>query len=339
MTLFDQGEYQNQRARGATMRSMKFFILAACVLLLAPHALAQSCVLPDNGTGTVDLPPACPDGYQGDMTIVDGLPPGSTLEIEATLTDFLNMTTIPGGSLGGEIHQFDATLQWQLSGTGDFTGFSRQLWIPVSGVMHSGPRNPGDPVQTFAMDLVQLSGQLYGDPDFCELIVTAGMDFGLPSPGQTTLTRLPSGDFAVDSFFDITYQIQFMGCPGSILDGMAGTTTATDHFHAGEPYVTAVDDGSTPLPFALQQNIPNPFNPATTIFYDVPPSGGTVRLSIYDTRGRLVRELVNEFQSSGRKSVTWNGTDEGGRRVSSGVYLYLLDTRQGSLIRKMVMLK
>ena len=80
--------------------------------------------------------------------------------------------------------------------------------------------------QIFDNTLVSLSGNLLGDPDFCTLEVTAGDDFGLPSPGATTLTRLgdPGTDFQVDSFFDITYRIEFQGCPGSILEGMGGTT-------------------------------------------------------------------------------------------------------------------
>jgi hypothetical protein len=78
-----------------------------------------------------------------------------------------------------------------------------------------------------------LQGELFGDPDFCTLRITAGAGNGLPSPGHTTLTRLPSGDFAVDSFFDITYRIEFQGCPGSPLQGMAGDVTGTIRMRTG----------------------------------------------------------------------------------------------------------
>ena len=61
----------------------------------------------------------------------------------------------------------------------------------------------------------------------------AGTDFGLPSPGEMTLTQLPTDDFAVDSFFDITYQIEFEGCAGSQLADYAGTTTATIRMETG----------------------------------------------------------------------------------------------------------
>ncbi|NIM50158.1 MAG: hypothetical protein GTO22_13060 [Gemmatimonadales bacterium] len=92
---------------------------------------------------------------------------------------------------------------------------------------HWAPRTPGDPEQTFSADVYHLEGELFGDPDFCTFRVRAGTDYVLPSPGQTTLSELPSGHFTVDSFFDVNYQIEFEGCPGSVLDGYSGTTTDT----------------------------------------------------------------------------------------------------------------
>ena len=59
------------------------------------------------------------------------------------------------------------------------------------------------------------------------LRIVAGSAFGLPSPGHTTLTSTGGGTWNVDSFFDMTYRIEFVGCKGSLLDGLAGTTQAT----------------------------------------------------------------------------------------------------------------
>ena len=130
------------------------------------------------------------------------------------------MCEAPGGGLGGDGQCFSATLDFVVTGTGDLAGFNRVMTIPVAAEAHTGPRNPGDPVQTFATDMFRLQGAIFGDPDFDVLTFTFGSDFGLPSPGSTTLTELPSGDFAVDSFFDITYQIEFQGAPGSVLEGL-----------------------------------------------------------------------------------------------------------------------
>jgi hypothetical protein len=82
-----------------------------------------------------------------------------------------------------------------------------------------------------------LQGQITGDPDFDLLRVTAGSAFGLPSPGHTTLTQLPGGNWNVDSFFDITYRIDFIGRAGGPLGGMSGSTTGTIRMQAGEPAI------------------------------------------------------------------------------------------------------
>ncbi|HKW13104.1 MAG TPA: FlgD immunoglobulin-like domain containing protein [Candidatus Krumholzibacteria bacterium] len=89
---------------------------------------------------------------------------------------------------------------------------------------------------------------------------------------------------------------------------------------------------------ALSQNVPNPFNPVTTISYTL-PAGNHVSLSIYDASGRLVRTLVDEVKPSGSHQVTWNGMDNTHAPVSSGVYFYRLQAGAFSETKKMVLLK
>jgi len=88
----------------------------------------------------------------------------------------------------------------------------------------------------------------------------------------------------------------------------------------------------------LGQNVPNPFNPTTTIGFDV---ADRVRatLRIYDVRGRQVRELMNESVPAGSHSVVWDGRDDTGRAVASGVYYYRLEAGPTSATRRMVLLK
>ena len=90
----------------------------------------------------------------------------------------------------------------------------------------------------------------------------------------------------------------------------------TAGFWAAEPIVVGVEDDEFDLPasFLLYKNAPNPFNPQTTISYDVPTGGGEVRLTIYNIDGTRVRTLVAATQVAGRNRVTWNGRDDHGRR-------------------------
>jgi hypothetical protein len=103
---------------------------------------------------------------------------------------------------------------------------------------------------------------------------------------------------------------------------------------------TGVSTGANPLPvsFALEPNRPNPFNPITTIAYDLPQTA-KVRLVVYDVGGRQVRELVNGSQAAGRREIVWDGRNASGDFVASGVYFYRLIAGDFVQTRKMVLLK
>ena len=93
-----------------------------------------------------------------------------------------------------------------------------------------------------------------------------------------------------------------------------------------------------PTEFALHNNYPNPFNPTTTIAYDL-PLDGTVRLVIYDVMGREVTRLVNGFTPAGYHSVRWDARNKLGENVSAGVYFYHLQSGNYVKTQKMVLLK
>lgn len=97
---------------------------------------------------------------------------------------------------------------------------------------------------------------------------------------------------------------------------------------------------SLPKAFALNQNAPNPFNPATAISYSVPDGASlAVNLTVFDIRGKLVRTLVSEVKNAGTYTVFWDGTNESGTKVSSGVYFYRMKAGSFVQTRKMVLLK
>lgn len=225
-------------------------------------ASATVCVVADNGSGTAELPPAsptagCTQGYLSPTDvhmIIDGLPPGTTIEFGAEHGQFLCAPNgvcsfavpTPEGDCDqeppgtpGEHECSDSTLMGQMTGTGALTGFNRTFNLPIEIETHVQPRTLGQPVQSFDTDMFRLFGQInmIGDPDFDLLRIVAGTDFGMPSPGHTTLTQLPGGNWNVDSYFDITYRIDFVGAPGGPLAGMSGSTTGTIRMQAGEPAV------------------------------------------------------------------------------------------------------
>jgi flagellar hook assembly protein FlgD len=89
----------------------------------------------------------------------------------------------------------------------------------------------------------------------------------------------------------------------------------------------------------LDQNVPNPFNPTTTIRYEIKESG-LVSLRIYNVAGQLVRTLVDGHRNAGQLyEATWNGLNDGGQPVASGVYFYKLVAKGYVQTKKMVLLK
>ncbi len=99
-----------------------------------------------------------------------------------------------------------------------------------------------------------------------------------------------------------------------------------------------IAEATPPANFVLAQNYPNPFNPQTDISYQI-PEASHVTVKIFNTRGEEVRSLVDELKNAGVHTVTWDGRDNFGNKVSSGVYVYRLEAGQFTCTRKMAMLK
>ena len=95
---------------------------------------------------------------------------------------------------------------------------------------------------------------------------------------------------------------------------------------------------TSPDACSLHQNYPNPFNPSTNITYDL-SIDAEVRASIINTKGQVIKILVNGWQSSGKKSFSWDATNSLGQTVSAGVYIIVLDVGSSRALRKMVLLK
>ena len=101
---------------------------------------------------------------------------------------------------------------------------------------------------------------------------------------------------------------------------------------------SGVDDGIVPGAFGPARSYPNPFNPQTTIEYVV-PAEGPVRLAVFDARGRQVRILADGRMPAGTHTVTWDGRDDDGHLLASGVYFLRFEAAGAAQIGKLVLLK
>ena len=95
---------------------------------------------------------------------------------------------------------------------------------------------------------------------------------------------------------------------------------------------------SSPETFRLHQNYPNPFNPITNLNYEL-ADDAYVSITIYDMLGRKIRTILNEHQDPGYKSLIWNATNNYGKPVSAGIYLYQIKAGEYISTKKMVLLK
>ncbi len=146
---------------------------------------------------------------------------------------------------------------------------------------------------------------------------------------DSLILEWPSG--SVDIYTDIGVNHFYRATEGEGLDIIVTSLVDADE-----------RENHLPVRFMLSQNHPNPFNPSTTIDFELPGNrGGTHRvyLTIHSIRGRRVRTLIDSELASGRHTTTWNGRDDGGGEIPSGIYLYTLEVGDRRLIRKMIVLK
>jgi hypothetical protein len=160
-------------------------------------------------------------------------------------------------------------------------------------------------------------------------------------------TTLTANAMKIDykSVFDEIYAAQAMLAAiewdVSVSDGVEEVMSENGPLTVGvnaSDAVLSIDEELLPDKFALHQNYPNPFNPITTLRYDL-PENSLVNIIIYDLLGRQVKSLINQTQEAGYKSVLWNATNNYGKPVSAGVYLYQIQAGEFVQTKKMVLLK
>jgi hypothetical protein len=131
----------------------------------------------------------------------------------------------------------------------------------------------------------------------------------------------------------VVRSLAFGRSPDSTLfAGVAGTAGQGVYGYSWVPVGIGLNN-NIPKEYALHQNFPNPFNPATNISYDL-PHAGNVQIDVYDLTGRFVKSLVNDYKQSGSYSVTFDATN-----LSSGIYIYKIITSSFTDAKKMILVK
>jgi hypothetical protein len=150
------------------------------------------------------------------------------------------------------------------------------------------------------------------------------------------------------SYIDIIEDMSENNVTAAVLEWTVHVTDGIDTVEANNaPFTITVDGGWAmnasaealiPEVIALHQNYPNPFNPVTTLRYDLPEQT-LVNITIYDMLGRQVKTLANQAQDAGHKSAIWDATNDYGKPVSAGIYLYQIQAGEYISTKKMVLLK
>ena len=207
-----------------------------------------------------------------------------------------------------------------------------------------------------------LSGQV---PKSTNEVLVCGNQVGLSSSGSKDWSQIVSS-----GPFDLTSQestvVAFAVVGGTNLSDLkANMSSAQAKYDCISTSIKEEnEDKNLPTRFSLDQNFPNPFNPTTTIVFELKPEkeGSTLSfpprkndsfsipqmdqissvyttLKIYNILGQLVKTLAEDYLPPGKHEVIWDGTDENGERVASGVYLYRLETPKSQTTRTMILLK
>ncbi len=160
--------------------------------------------------------------------------------------------------------------------------------------------------------------------------VTAGTFTATTNNSGAYTMIVPTGTYSVTASANL-YQSQTVQ---NVVVNQDLTTTVNFNLTPGSDGTEDVVVAAT----ALKGNYPNPFNPSTTISYSI-KDAGPVRIDIYNLKGQIVRTLVNAQQASGNYNIVWNGKDDQGRSVGSGVYYYRMQTTSFTNTKKMLLVE
>lgn len=207
-------------------------------------------LLPESGAGGIVWPPVTEQGRPG---VTEGwfaaqrMSPARALLMRMNLRATPGADMYPGSPLGGGLSVGNDLLEVEIFGEGAWSSFHRSITVPVQTFINWSPEAVHQPKQGRAADLYFLYGEVAGDPDFSLLRISGGTGFGMPSLGHSVIEKQPSGDWKLDSSYDLTYRVEWLGAQGSALAGQGGATQSVLGLQSGEERegdCDAPDDGS-----------------------------------------------------------------------------------------------
>ncbi len=234
-----------------------------------------------------------------------------------------------GGNYGGESDKYDAehkVAYCYREGETPHAGVRLLSGEPFSyHALDWSVYSPADPNSDAATDSTRY--HMTADPNFDSTLV-AGGDGSLASLNAGAFTLAP-GDSVI-----VTYAIAFAETD---VDLQAATDAAKAKY---DVLVSVPKDknGQVPADFSLSQNFPNPFNPATNIQFNL-LQRSDVRLTVYNLHGQLVRTIASGEFDAGSHEASWDGLDEQGDAVGSGIYVYRLTAGQTDISKKMLLVR
>jgi len=179
--------------------------------------------------------------------------------------------------------------------------------------------------------------RLYFKTDLDEWVLVRGYPGTAVTPFEFERIMVDTVNTGSGSIFHNDFQLRFISMGGS------GNFPNDDWFIGSFDFLPLPlgvegEDDLLPVTYDVGANYPNPFNPTTTIDFQLPQRSDVV-LVVYNTLGQKVRTLVNGTISAGTHSVIWDGNNEAGQGVASGIYLYRFETEDFQKIQKMILMK
>jgi predicted CXXCH cytochrome family protein len=282
------------------------------------------------------------DSFKEMLSTYPGLKPGAKISVAGTVWTFLGSIPATHHDRYGYVAPtlYDSTIvsgmHWTVLYVSGHTADPGTFYesLPDSGysVDNLIPNPPAGLAVLIQGHNVQLNWDESPDPDLNYFVIHRSTTPGFtPSPsnriGYSANTDYVDSNLANGNYYYKLTAVDFSG-------NISGPSVEVPVI------ITSVreEEGAVPRVFALSQNYPNPFNPITQIKFSI-PKRSRVELSVYNILGQKVKNLVDDEMEAGNYIATWNGKDEKGFDVSSGIYFYKLNSKEYSETRKMLLVR